>query len=309
MQKFWRKVKIGNMCISVIKSKQKFLKGFVCYIDLLGFSSLTSKNDKKANDEIKFKLLTFHSIIKKQITQQFFYSIISDSVFICSTGFDKIFLCALSNIFRQCLKNGILLRAGLDFGDFYILKTKLSSHNIFGKAVSNAVSLEEKGKGCRIFIDENFPSSCKSLTRYQDILFHQYKNYQDFSYIDVFEWPYINENYIYNATEKDFLRNPNNNLRKLLFSNSELLILLRFSKLFKKNIADKNGVQQIKSTVEYISSLSEKILKALKCNVTEEIDIEYLNLQSNTCTLELDNLIEKKKNLYMKGEYLSCNEI
>ena len=119
----------------------------------------------------------------------------------------------------------------------------------------------------------------------------------------------INENYIYNASEKDFLRNPNNNLRKLLFSNSELLILLRFSELFKKNIADKNGVQQIKSTVEYISSLSEKILKALKCNVTEEIDIEYLNLQSNTCTLELDNLIEKKKNLYMKGEYLSCNEI
>lgn len=50
-------------------------------------------------------------------------------------------------------------------------------------------------------------------------------------------------------------------------------------------------------------------MKALKCNVTEEIDIEYLNLQSNTCTLELDNLIEKKKNLYMKGEYLSCNEI
>lgn len=185
------------------KSQYKSFKGFVCYIDLLGFSSLTNENSQLSNDEIKRKLAVFHFIIKKQISRKIYYSVISDSVFIYSTVSSKVFLTSLANIFRKCLERGILLRAGLDYGDYSVLRTKLFKNNIFGKAVTNAVALEKKGKGCRIFIDANFPSCCKDVTSSQKNIFNQYKNYQDYSYIDVFEWAYINENYIYKSNEKD----------------------------------------------------------------------------------------------------------
>lgn len=84
-----------------------------------------------------------------------------------------------------------------------------------------------------------------------------------------------------------------------------MIILLRFSNFFKENISSEKGVIQVKSTIEYISSINETILKSLNSNIHEEILAECLDFHYLTQNVNTFELIIEKINLYMNGEYLS----
>ncbi|MDR1949832.1 MAG: hypothetical protein LBQ38_10610, partial [Spirochaetaceae bacterium] len=134
--------------------------GTVCYIDLLGFSFLTANPDKNKYQKIILRYIKgLHKYISQAIEKtNIKYCILSDSVFLYAENDVDTLLYVLTRIFRNCISMGVLLRAGLAYGEYSFIKTKMDSNTIFGAAVTKAVALEKKGKGCRIFIDVDLPA-------------------------------------------------------------------------------------------------------------------------------------------------------
>jgi hypothetical protein len=205
------------------------MKGAVCYIDLLGFSYLTNcSSDEYIQDIINRYISNLHKIIHKAIdNKNINYCVISDSVFLFSENDCDEILLVIPEIFRYCILNGVLVRAGLAYGEFKITKTELSEINIYGEAVTSAVKNESKGKGCRVFIDQNIPSMCRIFENNSDI-FKEYRNYIDYSYVDVFEWPLVFNNYYYRQIfDYDTHDEPIKELSNLLFENYKLSVYLK----------------------------------------------------------------------------------
>jgi len=166
--------------------------GSVCYVDLLGFSYLTKKSKEIHFRKIIDKcILNLHENIHNAIQNtKIKYSVLSDSVFLFTEDECDALIITLPKIFRNCINSGILLRGGLSYGEYEIRKTKLTEINIYGDAVTRAVKLENSGKGCRIFIDQDIPAQCKALPCNPEI-FMPYRNYANYSYIDIFNWPLL----------------------------------------------------------------------------------------------------------------------
>jgi len=275
--------------------------GSVCYIDLLGFSYLTDHSDDVKNKTIINRYIScLHDIICKAINgTNISYSIISDAVFLYSENECDQLIFALPKIFRQCITNGILLRAGLSYGEYTVTTTALSDNNIYGEAVTRAVKLEKNGKGCRIFIDQEIPSQCSNIFPYNSDIFKPYRNYVNYSYIDVFEWPLIYEKYYYNPINSyNTDLEPNKELADLIFDNYKLSIYLRFSPCFFWNTQTDEGLTHIAVSVEYITSLIDLMLKKTKNARISRIEKEY-----NT---ELDDI---HRNEILENEYLSVGNV
>jgi len=280
--------------------------GSVCYIDLLGFSYLTDRSYDDNNKIIINKYVScLHNIIYKAISgTKINFSVISDAVFLYSENECDQLVLALPRIFRHCIAGGILLRAGLSYGEYSITGTELSENNIYGEAVTRAVKLEKNGKGCRIFIDQNIPSRCSRVFPYNPEVFKPYRNYVDYSYIDVFEWPLIFENYYYNpVTGYNIDFEPNNDLANLLFENYKLSVYLRFSPDFLWNVQTDEGLTHVAVSIEYITSSIDFMLEKTKNARILKIEKEY-NIELNDV-----NRSEVLEDECLHIDYVSGNSI
>ncbi len=232
---------------------------FVCYIDLLGFSNLTTdstKNERKIC-KILSKFDSFVSIEKSN--NNFAHSSLSDSVFIISNDLPTI-LHSLSNIFRKCILDGILLRGGLAYGKCKFLKTAIAE-NIYGDAVSKAVHLEGAGKGCRIFTDENVPMQVDNKSKLYSLLFKTYQSPLDYREVNVFEWENINEKFVYKR--KYHNKKEKTEIKKLIVENFKLINILRFSPIYSWNAKFPEGKIQIYATIDFISNTTREIGKGI----------------------------------------------
>jgi len=275
--------------------------GSVCYIDLLGFSYLTDHSDDvKIKTIINRYITNLHNIIYKAICRtNISYSIISDAVFLYSENECNQLIFALPKIFRQCITNGILLRAGLSYGEYIVTTTKLSKKNIYGEAVTRAVKLEKNGKGCRIFIDQEIPSQCSNIFPNNADIFKPYRNYVNYSYIDVFEWPLIYEKYYYNPIYSyNIDLEPDKDLADLIFDNYKLSIYLRFSPCFSWNTQTDEGLTHVAVSIEYITSLIDLMLKKTKEARIAKIEKEY--------ETELNDI---NRNEILENEYLPMDYV
>ncbi|MBD5435102.1 MAG: hypothetical protein HDR36_01065 [Treponema sp.] len=209
-------------------------------------------------------LKKFHEIVEKQCQpyQDAEYSVLSDSFFIIDESSDEI-LFIVANIFRECIKSGILVRGGLAYGTFYIVRPHMEKFNIYGAAVTKAVNYEKLGKGCRVFTDSDFPISCKAFSITNPQLFGHYKNSSDYSVLDCFEWLMIKDDYVLNPSDVDNLacfHNPANvkNAFELFYDNFEVYCNLCFSTKFAWNLKNNFGIIQIGASIEYLSALIDK---------------------------------------------------
>lgn len=250
------------------------MKGTVCFIDLLGFSQLTANPDIKNNQEIISRYIkNLHKYIYQAIEQtNIKYCILSDSVFLYVEKEIDVLLFALAKIFRNCINSGVLLRAGMSYGEYNFIKTDIETNNIYGIAVTKAVSLEKKGKGCRIFIDDNLPKE-SSLIQLNPNIFLPYKNHIDYSEIDIFEWPLFYKDYYIKPFDIVKNKKPIYELRELLNNNCKILSYLKCSPLFTWNIKSDDGKTHISATIEYLTNITNIIMRQL--NQFELIPIEY----------------------------------
>lgn len=244
--------------------------------DLLDTSKTKSQSISEwAYNIVDSNLKKFHEIVEKNCAtyQNVEYTAISDSMFIVSENSDEI-LFILANVFRESIKSGILLRAGLAYGTYYSVKTHISSFNVYGTAVTDAVTYEQYGKGCRIFTDSDFPSTCKSFCNENSSLFCSYKNYKDYSTLDCFEWMMMKDDYVLSASDFfDFNLSQNHEKTiNLLCDNLEVYSNLRFSPKFNWNSKTSQGAEQLGASIEYISNLIDKIYRLFK-----NINLENLN--------------------------------
>ena len=82
-------------------------------------------------------------------------------------------------------------------------------------------------------------------------------------------------------SDSDYKNLPNNNIRELLLANHKISDFLGWSPLFKWNDSCIEGTRQVNSTIEYITTLIDKILE-----YTDIIDREIL---------EVDSIVKIKK--------------
>ncbi|MFP3041057.1 hypothetical protein LQZ19_04445 [Treponema primitia] len=248
--------------------------GTVCYIDLLGFSFLTANPDKGKYQKIIYRYIkNLHKYISQAIEKtNIRYCILSDSVFLYVEKDVDILLYALTRIFRNCISSGVLLRAGLAYGEYNFIETKIDSNNIFGVAVTKAVSLEKKGKGCRIFIDADLPSK-SALINLDPKIFIPYINHVDYSAIDIFEWPLFYKDYCFRSNDIVSKHNIRKEIRELLYNNSRIIACLKYSPLFDWNAKSTDGKVQLKATIEYITKITNDTIQ--KTNQFELLPTEY----------------------------------
>ena len=266
-----------------------YMVGTVCYIDLLGFSYLTANPEIKKRQGIASRYVkNLHKYIKQSTENtNIKYCILSDSVFLFVENELDIMLFALTRIFRNCICAGVLLRAGIAFGEYNFIKTDIETKNIFGAAVTKAVSMEKLGKGCRIFVHDELPNK-STLLSFNPNIFVPYKNYYDYSELDVFEWPFFYQDFYINI--KDNNDKEKIGLRSLLFNNCKILAYLKHSPLFNWNIMTDEGKIHIKSTIEYITNITNNII--CKKNVFNPVPVNYSLDISIRKEVAVNNLIE-----------------
>lgn len=261
----------------------KMEKGLVCYFDLLGFSYLT----KNITDEENYKILKnnfvlFHKIIYEIIKDpEINTSILSDCVFIYTYNTTKIDILMkyAANIMRNSLKNGILVRGGMCYGDFEVVKTTLSSTNICGEAVTKAVTYEEtKGQGCRLFTDENLHCESDLCCNVNVELIKDYRNYQNYDTLDIFEWPFIHNSFCMPELVTSFNSSIPQDVLDLILDNFIIYSHLRYSESYNWNCANENGRRHIAATIEYLTTIQEKIFTLLGLEISLRQNFEtYLN--------------------------------
>jgi hypothetical protein len=273
------------------------VKEAVCYIDLLGFSQLTANPDIKNNQKIISRYIkNLHKYIYQAIEKtDIKYCILSDSVFLYIENNLDILLFSLARIFRNCINSGVLLRAGMAYGEYNFIKTNIATNNIYGIAVTKAVLLENKGKGCRIFIDDNLPKE-SNVMRLNSEIFLPYKNHIDYSEIDIFEWPLFYKDYY--VKQFDISKNikPLYELKDLLNNNCKLLSYLKYSPLFSWNSRSDNGRFHLLATIEYITNITNKMIN--KLNQFELLPTENILLNEIRKDKTVKNLIEMYKKIF-----------
>lgn len=190
----------------------KNLKGFVFYVDMLGFTALTQDKIQLTKDDFNIWqvskyfqtlgnqefaaniLILFRKILtdcqnkypKVNFTQ------LSDCAFVWSENMKDVIL-SCHTIMWDCLQNGILCRGGIAYGDIIEDNNTNLGQMLLGNAVSKAVKLEQAGaKGCRVLMDQEVPASlhdydssfCAKIYK----LFQPFENPLDYKIYDEFKW-------------------------------------------------------------------------------------------------------------------------
>jgi len=278
--------------------------GSVCYIDLLGFSDLTKNPEMKNRQKIILRYIkNLHKYIKQATENtRIRYCILSDSAFLYVENDVNSLLFAVARIFRNCICAGVLLRAGLAYGEYNFIETAIETNNIFGVAVTKAVAFEKKGKGCRVFTDNDLPAE-SNLMDFNPNVFKAYKNHSDYSEIDVFEWPLFYQDYYTNIKDDNNDRTKRG-LKNLLFSNCKILSYLEHSPLFLWNSKSEAGRVHLLATIEYITNITNELIEVSglfknKENIEENKMPTYYSFDVKTYKqIAVDNLVKRYQKIY-----------
>ena len=256
----------------------KEYSGAVFFVDILGVGALTqgkiniTKKDFLAH-RFSFKnnfsehqfcaklLVKFRRILTNatENIKKIKVAQLSDCAFIWSEDPDLVVNVAREIMWKSTL-GGILCRGGLAYGQIVEpdkINTKLGMF-ICGGAVTDAVKLEETGKGARVFINTELVSELKSIP---STAFIPRKNPISFSIADEFLWykypDYIES--IYDDIKVDRL--------KTLDGIVKAIAMLKHSPKFAWNSSSAPGRLQLASTIDVISSETE--------NLTNDLDLKF----------------------------------
>lgn len=265
----------------------KKIEGAVFFIDILGFGALTrnqimlSEKDflpwleshKQNLDFVEYNnqflaasiLSTFRNILYdlKHCYPDVKIAQLSDCAFIWSENIADIVLFA-NNFMCRAIREGLLCRGGMSYGE--IIETETNDNNslgqfILGEAVSNAVELEKAPKGCRILIDQNFPSHLSNHnTGFASQIFGMFQpfvNPLNYSVYDEFKWyliPDMNKNtFLTGITVTDAVQ--------WTIERLSLATELRFGPKYSWNDRSKEGSVQIKASIDFLTEWDEKFLQ------------------------------------------------
>ena len=208
----------------ILGNSKKFKgTGYVCYIDVLGFSNDILNNWNNPTSNPLEKILA----IKKEIpvlsevgeddgkethrTYVCRVNSVSDSVTICFGYNDDIIIGdlvlglfsvigSISYIWSKCISEGYTIRGAIDFGEIY-----WDENELIGPAFINAYRLEsEVAKNSRVLVSSNLNKVFADLVRkykspLTDDLFERFRK-------DVDGYLIVNPNVLYQShSERDFL--------------------------------------------------------------------------------------------------------
>lgn len=282
--------------------------GAVFFVDILGMRALTQE-ELHLEEEDYASWLSYYDLdfsnqtlamailgkfrdILNVLSNEYPYVVISqrsDNAFIWSENIQNVILVA-NQIMSQCIKNGILCRGGLAYGEII---ESLQNHNlgrfIVGKAVADAVKLERLAKGARILISENFASALysqnKEFSGKIHPLFQTFINPLDYNEYEEFKWyvaPFMDSGI------KDL--NTANKAYKVMLTKKRLKLSIRLQALpkFSWNTKSPEGLVQLKATISF---MSENNRLGVKHNF-DWVDIGSRRSEANIKKIE--DLIEKE---------------
>ncbi|MEN5386577.1 hypothetical protein ABE179_01405 [Aliarcobacter skirrowii] len=255
------------------------INGAVFFVDILGFGALTRnkieleaihyKAWNKTNEEKNNQFLAMN-LLKKfrnnliQINKNYSHvkvAQLSDCAFIWSENISEVIL-FVNNFMTRAIEDGILCRGGLAYGE--ILETDDSFNKIgqfiLGDAVTRAVELEGKAKGCRVLIDDEFPSALyefdKSFSNQIMQLFSPFHNLLDYSIYDEFKWylvPHMSK-----KTNLIHLKD----IEKIDLTKARLKLasLLRYSDKFHWNSLSQEGFIHIRASLDFITDYNYEVI-------------------------------------------------
>jgi hypothetical protein len=250
--------------------------GAVFFVDILGMTALTNskmtlvaedyshwldQHGKEYTDQYLAAsiLAEFRQILigLNQTFESVTVSQLSDCAFVWSRNITDIVLFA-SKFMTTAINRGILCRGGLTYGE--IIETN-QNHElgrfIVGKAVTDAAKLEGVAKGARVLIDQDFPHSLweqdKDFAERTIPLFAPFTNPLDYTDYDEFKW-YLCPDLSSTVNNLSIL----SNAEKITLTKSRLKIAnqVRCSPKFNWNSKSKEGLIQLKATINFISENS-----------------------------------------------------
>ena len=282
----------------------KEYSGAVFFVDILGVGALTqgkiniTEEDflahrfsfKKNFSEHQFcaKLLVKFRRILTNATQgkkKVKVAQLSDCAFIWSEDANLVVNVAREVMWKSLL-GGILCRGGLAYGQIVEpdkINTKLGMF-VCGGAVTDAVKLEESGKGARIFINPELVPELKSIPA---SAFIPRKNPMDCSISDEFLW-YRYPNHIESACDDYEL-----DRRNILGGIIKIIAMLRYSTKYKWNSSSHAGRLQLANTIDTISSETEKLAENLDLKFGCEYVINVLDNRSDKIHKDILNLYQQ----------------
>ena len=256
----------------------KEYSGAVFFVDILGVGALTQGKIKIAQEdflahrfsfESKFSehqfcaklLVKFRRILTSSTenNKKIKVAQLSDCAFIWSEDPNLVVNVAREIMWKSVL-GGILCRGGLAYGQIVEpdkINTKLGMF-ICGGAVTDAVKLEETGKGARVFINTELVSELQTIP---SVAFLPRKNPITFSIADEFLW-YKYPEHIESSNE--YVRI---NRVKALNDIVKAIAMLKHSPKYAWNSSSTHGRLQLASTIDVISSETE--------NLAENLDLKF----------------------------------
>ena len=274
----------------------KNLKGFVFYVDILGFTALTQ--DKIQLTEGDFNIWQVSKHFQTLGNQEFAANILilfrkiltncqnkypkvnftqlSDCAFVWSDNMKDVIL-SCHTIMWDCLQNGILCRGGIAYGDIIEDHNSNLGQMLLGNAVSKAVKLEQVGaKGCRVLMDQEVPASlhnydssfCAEIYK----LFQPFENPLDYKIYDEFKWYYSQS-----------LKNLNTT-KGIIQATVERLCLaakLQFHPKFNWNVRTPEGSIHVKSSMRFTSANEQNVFNIEHTFDWKELPDSKLRTETN----------------------------
>lgn len=259
-------------------------KGAVFFVDMLGIGALTQKkvpltdmdykawgisSASKKNEQVFCAklLMKFRACLAevKGRRRKVHVAQLSDCAFVWSNDVAAVVQSA-QGLMWLLARAGLLCRGGISYGDIVEPDkvAKSMGHFVLGAAATNAVDLEKKGKGFRIFADQALVRKSEARRVYP-VAFSHLKNPLDGSVVNEFQWYLQDDPASKNADVKT-------NVRDLL----ELISLLRYSPLFNWN-ASGLGMQQLDCSIESTSAAAVLIGQGIGYRFATQHMLNVLN--------------------------------
>lgn len=252
--------------------------GAVFFIDILGFGALTKGELKLSKCDFDSWSIKWPNKRNSQYFAAVLLSVFRDTLNKTHLQYPKINICQLSDcafvwsenasdilsfifsFMNSAVFNGLLCRGGVSSGQ--IIEPSKNNSNIgqfiVGEAVTKAVNLESLAKGMRVIMDVEFPQCIwndKEFTnKKKSILPYIFQPIYDpilNKEIDEIQWYLIDQE---TFTNIDYNFNLSTEERKEL-TKKRLLIstFLNQSPLFHWNASNKDGLNQLSASVNFIS--------------------------------------------------------
>lgn len=317
----------------------KKINGAVFFVDVLGFGALTQnkldlkdvhfepwlKSLKKKLHFIEYTnqflaasiLVTFRDILKKTIDdfKDVKVAQLSDCAFAWSENISNMVI-FVNNFMTRATCEGLLCRGGLSYGE--IIETEESNNDnyslgkfILGEAVTNAVKLEGRPKGCRVLINQELPSELSKQDEkfYSQIvhMFQPFTNLIDYSIYDEFKWyliPMLNK-------KINTINIPINDKVKYTQERLKIAANLRCGTKFLWNDSSKEGHTHINASLDFLTDYDDKIFKIWHDFRWESTDYYSIDnsLRSDGLLKSLKEAIKEFSNYKFVEENTTKNKI